>query len=195
MVLSCQVHSPTRRLVGAQSRHKLCRGEQNILSVSQIEALYFPPLSRTTIPTTLSRLLCLIRVEIRQFKQGKTISYLLTYLLRYTMEERPSWESNMSSACQVIPRKFWNPKVRYHSHSSQPTVPILSQIDPVHDTPTHFSVLKISSHLSLVLPSGLLPLGFPTKTLYAHLLSPIRAICSVHLSLLDLITRIILGEE
>jgi hypothetical protein len=35
----------------------------------------------------------------------------------------------------------------------------------------------------LVLPSGLLPSGFPTKALYAPLLSPIHAIFSAHLSL------------
>ena len=39
------------------------------------------------------------------------------------------------------------------------------------------SSLILSSHLCLGLPSGLLPLGFSTKTLYAHLLFPIHATC------------------
>ena len=75
----------------------------------------------------------------------------------------------------------------------------LSWVSPIQSTyphPTSWrSILILSTHLSLGLPSGLLPFGFPTKTLYAPLTSPIRATCPAHLILLDFITRIILGEE
>ena len=65
---------------------------------------------------------------------------------------------------------------------------------PPHST-FRISVLIFSSHLRLDLSRCLLPSGFPTKTLHAPLLSPIRATCPDHLSLLDLITRIISDDE
>jgi len=84
------------------------------------------------------------------------------------MEQSPSSEADRFSASQVIPRILWKPKVHYRIHKCPPTVPMLSQLDPVHiPHPTSWrSILILSSHLFLGLPSGLFPSGFPTKTLY-----------------------------
>ena len=74
---------------------------------------------------------------------------VLLYLLTYSTEPSPSWEANRFSAGQEIPRILWNPKVRYRIHKCSPPFPILSQLDPVHTTTSHF--LKI--HLNIILPS------------------------------------------
>ena len=66
-----------------------------------------------------------------------------------------------------------------------------SPIQSIYTHPTSLrSILIVSAHLRLGLPSCLLPSGFPTKTLYTHLSSPIRATCPAHLILLDFITHV-----
>ena len=51
-----------------------------------------------------------------------------------------------------------------------------SQIQSIYTHPTSWrSILILSTHLCLGLPSGLLPSGFPSKTLYTPLSSPIHA--------------------
>ena len=69
-------------------------------------------------------------------------------------------------------------------------------IQSIYPHPTSWrSILILFNHLRLGLPSGLLPFGFPSKTLYTTFPSPIHATCPAHLILLDFITRTILGEE
>jgi hypothetical protein len=99
-----------------------------------------------------------------------------------SMEQSPSWEASISQATQEIPRILWNQKVNYRIHKSCPYPdPDQSNLCPLYPTSWR-SILILSSHLDL--SSGLLPLGFSTKALYAPLLSPTRPTCSVHLCLL-----------
>jgi hypothetical protein len=57
------------------------------------------------------------------------------------------------------------------------------------------SILALSTHLHLGFPTDLFPSGVLVSIVYAIVFSPIRATCSPHLILLDLIVLIILGEE
>ena len=113
------------------------------------------------------------------------------------MVQSPTWEANWFAASQEIPRISRNPKVHYRTHKRPPPVSILaSPIQSIYSHPTSWrSILTLSTHLRLGLPSGLLPSGFPTKTLYTPLSSPIRTTCPAHLILLYFISRTILDEQ
>jgi hypothetical protein len=55
---------------------------------------------------------------------------------------------------------------------SPPLVPMPKQINPFHTTQSYKrSILIVSTHICLGLPSRLFPSGFPTNILYAFLLS------------------------
>ena len=63
-----------------------------------------------------------------------------------------------------------------------PSLSWASPIQSIYPHPTSWrSILILSTHLRLGLPSCLIHSGLPTKTLYTHLSSPIRATCPAHL--------------
>jgi hypothetical protein len=64
--------------------------------------------------------------------------------------------ANRSSATQEIPLILLNPKFHYRFQKGSPLVPILSQLDPVHVSPFHFSKDSSCSALytNVILPTG-----------------------------------------
>jgi len=107
------------------------------------------------------------------------------YLLTYSMEQRPSWEANKFSESQKKLPAFYGTRrfitvVISARHLSLSWARSIQSILP-HPTSLR-SILTLSFHLRLGLPSGLFRSGFPTKTLYTPLLSPTHATCPAHFS-------------
>ena len=121
---------------------------------------------------------------------------LLTYLLTYSRQQSPSWEANSSQLVKKFPAFYRTRRfITAFTSVRQPSLSWASSIQSIPPHPTFWRTLLIlSSHLCLGLPSGLFPSGFPTETLYMPPLSPIRATCSAH-PILDFITRTTLGEQ
>jgi hypothetical protein len=115
-----------------------------------------------------------------RFSNLSTVSiFLLSHRYRIPRPSHPPWEAKSNSASQEIPCPLWTPYVHYCVHKSPPLVPILSQMHPIHNFPPYFPKMHSNNIFPSVssLPSGLLPSRFPTKILYAFLISPMRAIC------------------
>jgi hypothetical protein len=78
---------------------------------------------------------------------------LLTYLRSWAIPEKlPIMQPFMK-----FPAILTNPKVHHRVHNSTPLVPIRNQFDLVHTIPSYLrSILILSTHLSLGLPSGII---------------------------------------
>ena len=113
------------------------------------------------------------------------------------MEQSLSSKANLFSASQEIPRNVWNLKVHFRVTSarhlplsepdrSSPSADITLLADPFYCyNPIEAWVFQVVSFSQIT----------PTKTLYTPLLSPMGTTSPGHLILLNLIIRIIYGQE
>jgi len=94
-------------------------------------------------------------------------------LINCVHESEYSW----SSANEEISSILWISEVRYYIHNSSPIVPILSQMNPVYNTPFYY----LNIHFNIKFPTK------PRSSKWSLSLYPTRATCSAHLIFLDFI--------
>ena len=148
------------------------------------------------------KLLVVGHVELKS-DQGKIIRHTITYTFMWTHHihvPHTSWSRvllEQLTGFQLFPAFYVTPMATTEFTSS-PTSP---QPAPYQSSPWPPSNLLKILHFNIFLPSmpGFsklsISLRFPTKTCYAPLLCRICASCPAHLILLDVIIRIIYGEE
>ena len=135
-----------------------------------------------------------------QIKKWRSIISIIIYLLTYLLTPFSRVLLEKLTSFQLVKKfpAFYGTRMFITAFTSARHLSLswASSIQSILPHPTSWkSVLILSYHLCLGFPSSLFPSGFPTKTLYTPLLSPIHATCLAHFILFDFITRTILGEE
>jgi hypothetical protein len=103
------------------------------------------------------------------------------------MELSPSQDATNCAATREFPKYFMEPGGSLTCSQQPSTDPYPGPDESSPYYPILRSILILCTHLCFVLPSGLLPSGFPINILFAFRFSPVHPICPAHLILLDLI--------
>jgi len=116
-------------------------------------------------------------------------------ILLHSMEQGPSWEANIFSACQESPSFYGTRRfITAFTSASHLSLSWARSIPSMPHPISWMSILIICSHLRLDLPRNFCPSDLLTKTLYARLLFPLLATYPTNF-IFDLITQIISGKE
>ena len=122
----------------------------------------------------MMRLTCKPSVKLHKLLNLNCYIYLLTPWCRVLLEKLTGLQLVKKFPAFHRTRRFITALTSVRHMSLSLANPIQSK----YPHPTSWrSILILSTHLRLGLPSGLLPSSFPTKTLYTPLSSPIRATC------------------
>ena len=114
------------------------------------------------------------KISHRNFTGLYNSTYLLTPWSRVLLEKLASLQLVKKFPAFYETQRF----LTAHTSARHLSLSWASPIQSSYPNPTSWrSILILSSHLRLGLPSGLFPSGFHTSTLYTPLSSPIRATC------------------
>jgi len=98
---------------------------------------------------------------------GRKFTYLLTFLLTYSMVKDIIWKANCHSACQICPASFMEPEglLPFSQKPATETFSVPIEFSsPIDNYLPKIHLTIILTH-RLCLPSGLLPSGLRNKTL------------------------------